>query len=58
MTCLTASGRALTGATTPVAYPQVKQIKGNNLSTNAKIAIGAGIAAAAFVIIYIAIKEN
>jgi len=28
-----------TGAATTVAYPQVKQIKGNNLSTGAKIAI-------------------
>jgi len=29
-----------TGATTTVAYPQVKQVQGNNLSTGAKIAIG------------------
>ena len=29
-----------TGAATNVAYPQVKQVKGNNLSTGAKIAIG------------------
>ena len=29
-----------TGAATRVAYPQVKQVKGNNLSTGAKIAIG------------------
>lgn len=28
-----------TGDTTPIAYPQVKQIKGNNLSTGAKFAI-------------------
>jgi len=28
-----------TGAVTTVAYPQVKQIKGNSLSTGAKIAI-------------------
>src|SRR2546421_4841670 len=28
-----------TGAATAVAYPQVKQVKGNNLSTGAKIAI-------------------
>ena len=32
-----------TGAATTVAYPQVKQVKGNNLSTGAKIAIGIGI---------------
>lgn len=34
-----------TGVTTTVAYPQVKSIQGNNLSTGAKIAIGVGIAA-------------
>ena len=28
------------GAATRVAYPQVKQVKGNNLSTGAKITIG------------------
>jgi hypothetical protein len=28
-----------TGAATKIAYPQVKQVKGNNLSTGAKIAI-------------------
>lgn len=35
-----------TGMATTVAYPQVKSVKGNNLSTGAKIAIGVGIAAA------------
>jgi hypothetical protein len=39
-----------TGAATVVAYPQVKQIKGHNLSTGAKIAIGVGIVVAALVI--------
>lgn len=29
-----------TGNTTEVPYPQAKQVKGNNLSTGAKIAIG------------------
>jgi hypothetical protein len=33
-----------TGNTTDVPYPQVKSVKGNNLSTGAKIAIGVGIA--------------
>jgi len=33
-----------TGASTSVAYAEVKQIKGNNMSTGAKIAIGVGIA--------------
>lgn len=32
-----------TGAAREVPYPQVKQVKGNNLSTGAKIAIGIGI---------------
>lgn len=34
-----------TGTATAVAYPQVSSVKGNNLSTGAKIAIGAGVAA-------------
>lgn len=34
------------GRATTVAYPQVGKAKGNNLSTGAKIAIGAGVAAA------------
>ena len=33
-----------TGASTEVPYPQVRQVKGNNLSEAAKIAIGVGIA--------------
>ena len=40
-----------TGVATTVAYPQVKQVKGNNLSTGAKIAIGVGIAVAILVVI-------
>ncbi len=40
-----------TGVATTVAYPQVKSVKGNNLSTGAKIAIGVGIAAAVIFII-------
>jgi hypothetical protein len=39
------------GAATTVAYPQVARVKGNNLSTGAKIAIGAGIAAGVFLLI-------
>lgn|ERR1051325_4034091 len=34
-----------TGAATAIPYPQVKQVKGNNLSTGAKIAIGVGVVA-------------
>ena len=40
-----------TGMATTVAYPQVKSVQGNNLSTGAKIAIGVGIAAAIIFII-------
>lgn len=41
-----------TGMATTVAYPQVKSVKGNNLSTGAKIAIGVGIAAAIIFLIW------
>lgn len=37
---------AKTGATAPIAYSEVKGIKGNNLSTGAKIGIGVAITAA------------
>jgi hypothetical protein len=40
-----------TGVATTVAYPGVKQIRGNNLSTKTKIAIGVGIALGVLVII-------
>jgi len=48
------------GTATTVAYPQVKSVKGNNLSTGAKIAIGVGIAAAViiFLIYYVVVVEN
>lgn len=41
---------AKTGAATKVLYPQVRQVKGNNLSTGAKVAIGLGILAAALAV--------
>lgn len=40
-----------TGMATAIAYPQVKSVQGNNLSTGAKIAIGVGIAAGILFII-------
>jgi hypothetical protein len=40
------------GKTTTVPYRQVKKVNGNNLSTGAKIAIGAGITAAVVLIIF------
>lgn len=39
------------GVATTVAYPQVGKVKGNNLSTGAKIAIGIGVAAAIVLLI-------
>ena len=42
---------AKSGTATTIAYPQVKSVKGNNLSTGAKIAIGVGIAAAVILLI-------
>lgn len=41
---------ARTGAATAVAYPEVSQVKGHNLSTGAKVAVGAGLAAAAVIL--------
>jgi hypothetical protein len=41
---------AKTNATAPIAYSEVKGIKGNNLSTGAKIGIGVAIAAAVVII--------
>ena len=50
---------AKTGATAPIAYSEVKGIKGNNLSTGAKIGIGVAIAAAVIVVVAIvAGREN
>jgi hypothetical protein len=45
---------AKTGANTVVAYPDVKQVKGNNLSTGQKFAIAAVIVGA-LAIIYFAV---
>ena len=44
-----------TGGATEVPYPQVKSVKGNNLSTGAKIAIGVGIA---ILVIYAILGAN
>lgn len=41
-----------TGAATSVEYSQVKQVKGNNLSTGAKIAIGVGIGVGVAILIF------
>ncbi|HYG81246.1 MAG TPA: hypothetical protein VD861_12700 [Pyrinomonadaceae bacterium] len=49
---------AKTGAETEIAYSQVKQIKGNNLSTGAKIAIGLGILAAVIILGVIVLDDH
>lgn len=41
-----------TGIITSVEYSQVKQVKGNNLSTGAKIAIGVGIGVGVAILIF------
>jgi hypothetical protein len=42
---------AKTGTATTVAYAQVKQIEGKNLTTGQKVAIGVGIAAIVLIIV-------
>jgi cell division protein YceG involved in septum cleavage len=44
---------AKTATTNRVAYAQVKQVEGQNLSTGAKVAIGLGIAAGVLVIVFL-----
>ncbi|CAN5540587.1 hypothetical protein BH18ACI1_BH18ACI1_24220 [soil metagenome] len=48
-----------TNTPTEVPYPQTKQVKGNNLSTGAKIAIGVGIGVAIFfVVLFFLVTDN
>ncbi len=49
---------AKTGVATVLPYRQVKKVGGNNLSTGAKVAIGAGIAAAVIVILWAAADKD
>lgn len=42
-----------TGTATTIEYSAVKQVKGNNLSTGAKIAIGLGIAAGVIIFLHL-----
>ena len=44
---------AKTGTVTVVPYPQVRQAKGNNLTTNQRIAIGLGITAAVLLLVLV-----
>ena len=46
-----------TGASTEIPYPNTKQVKGNNLSTGAKIAIGIGVGVGVgILIVYLALR--
>jgi hypothetical protein len=48
-----------TGASNKIAYADVKQVKGNNLSTGAKIAIGIGIGVGlTILVLFIIIAAN
>ena len=44
--------REKTGVTHEVAYPQIKKVKGNNLSTGVKVAIGVGIGIAILIAVF------
>ncbi|HYX28465.1 MAG TPA: hypothetical protein VE863_07855 [Pyrinomonadaceae bacterium] len=47
-----------TGASTTVPYPQVKQVKGNNLSTGAWVAIGIAAIVGITVLLLIALRGS
>jgi hypothetical protein len=47
-----------TGTETEVPYPQTKQVKGNNLSTGVKIAIGIGIVLAVIILVGVLAPER
>jgi hypothetical protein len=47
-----------TGATSTVTYSQVKQVKGNNLSRGAEIAIGVGVILLPIVIVLLLISRD
>jgi hypothetical protein len=49
---------AKTGNAATVAYPQVKQVKGHNISTGVKIAIGLGVLVVVLVLIALAVKDT
>lgn len=49
---------ARTGAETQIAYAQVKQIKGNNLSTGVTIAIAVGVLAAVIILALVGLGDH
>ncbi len=48
---------AKTGAATEPTYPQVKQVKGNNLSGGVKLLIGIGIFVGVILILAVALRD-
>jgi hypothetical protein len=46
-----------TGASTTVAYTEVTQVQGHNLSTGVKIAIGVGLVVVLLVVLYLALRS-
>jgi hypothetical protein len=47
-----------TSATSRVTYPQVRQVKGNNLSTAAEIAIGVGVILLPIAIVVLLVSQS
>ena len=47
-----------TNASSTVTYPQVKQVKGNNLSKAAEIAIGVGVVLLPIVIVVLLVSQS
>jgi hypothetical protein len=47
-----------TSATSRVTYPQVRQVKGNNLSTAAEIAIGVGVVLLPIAIVVLLVSQS
>ena len=47
-----------TGATSTVTYSQVKQVKGNNLSRGAEIAIGVGVILLPIIVVLILVSRD
>jgi hypothetical protein len=47
-----------TGATSTVTYPQVKQVKGNNMCTAAEIALGVGIILVPIALVLLTISKS
>ena len=49
---------AKTGAATSVPYPQVAQVRGHNLSTGQKVAIGVGVTLGALLLLWLIVASS